>query len=45
MRPSTFSAPGLDSKTDATIRKILRRWALSATESTKKTEGKKRQRG
>jgi hypothetical protein len=39
VRPSTFNAPGLDSKTDATIRRILRRWQDSNPETKK---GKKR---
>lgn len=35
VRPSTFHAPGLDHKTDAVIRQILRRWASTDSDKTK----------
>lgn len=40
VRPSTFHAPGLDHKTDATIRQILRRWASS--DAPEKNKDKKK---
>lgn len=45
VRPSTFHAPGLDAKTDATIKSILRRWAKGeAAPASDEGKTKKRKR-
>lgn len=42
VRPGTFHAPGLDAKTDTTIRNILRRWAKSEAPAKEAKSSKKR---
>jgi hypothetical protein len=43
VRPGTFYAPGLDSKTDAAIKKILRRWSKSQSAGAE-SKGKSKKR-